>query len=140
MYIELKEPITALAVRASDVEQALNRQILKVSHLEVGRYQLKIDGRDVAELNRDQLEAGVNLAEYETPMFGQARIVHAMTLQHNNVHFQRWRNIQVPFEGQTYAGVAKVMADLDALEAEVVAARRVRAKPVPHRFELVPKK
>jgi lysophospholipase L1-like esterase len=139
MYIERKEAITALAVRASDVEQALNQQILRVSGLDVPRYQLKIDGANVAEFTRDQLAAGVNLAEYETPMFGQARTVHVLTLQHNNIHYQRWRDVQVPFEGQTYSSLPKVVEDLDAFEAEVVAARRAKAKPVPHRFELVPR-
>ncbi|MGP0068368.1 MAG: SGNH/GDSL hydrolase family protein [Isosphaeraceae bacterium] len=139
MPIDLKDPTTALAVRASDVEQALNQQILRVSSLKNSRYQLKIDGRDVAELTREQLAAGVNLAEHETPMFGQARVVHAMTLQHNTIHFQRWREVQLPFEGQSYPSLAKVIGDLDALEAELVEARRAKAKPVPHRYELIPK-
>ena len=64
MPIDLKDPTIALAVKASDVEQALNQEILKVSSLDAPRYQLKIDGRDVAEFTRDQLAAGVNLAEY----------------------------------------------------------------------------
>jgi lysophospholipase L1-like esterase len=139
MPIDLKDPTTALAVRASDVEQALNQQVLRVSSLDATRYQLKIDGRNVAELTRDRLGAGVNLAEYETPMFGQARAVHVLTKQHNNIHFQRWREVQVPFEGETYPSLSRTIADLDALEAELVAERRARAKPVPHRFELIPK-
>ena len=139
MYYERREPITALAVRSSDVDQALNQQILKVDSLSAPRYQLKIDGVNVAEFSRDQLAAGVNLAEYETPMFGQARKVHMLTMQHNNIHFQRWRDVQVPLQGKTYSSVPKVIKSLDDLETEVVAEQRATAKPVTRRFELTPK-
>src|SRR5262249_11999585 len=72
MPINLKDPIIGLAAKASDVEQALNQQILKVTGLDAPRYQLDIDGTDVAELTKDQLSAGVNLATYPTPMLRQA--------------------------------------------------------------------
>ena len=45
MPIDLKDPVIALAAKASDVEQALNQQILKVTGLEAPRYQLTIDGK-----------------------------------------------------------------------------------------------
>ena len=38
MPIDLKNPIIALAVKASDVEQALNQQMLKVSGLDAPKY------------------------------------------------------------------------------------------------------
>ena len=73
MPINLKDPIIALAVKASDVEQVLNQEILKVTGLEAPRYLLKIDGHDVGEFTKDQFATGVNLAEYPTPMIRQAR-------------------------------------------------------------------
>ena len=139
MPINLKDTIIALAVKASDVEQALNQEVLEVTGLEAPRYQLKIDGRDLGEFTKEQLAAGVNLAEHPTPMLRQARDVHALTLRHNNVHFSRWRELQVPFEGEAYPSLPKTLEDLDALEAEIVVDQRSKAKPVPHRFELVPR-
>jgi len=140
MPVDLKNTAIALAVKASDVERALNQQTLKVSGLGTPKYALKIDGDDVAELGKDELASGVNLAELDTPMFRQAKAVHELTRRHNDLHFQRWRTLQVPYEGRGYAGLAKAIEGLDALETDVVADQRSQAKPVPHRFELVPLK
>ena len=112
---------------------------LKVTGLAAPKYQLKIDGKDVAELTKDQLAAGVNLAEYDTPMFRQATAVHRLTLRHNDLHFQRWRALQVPGEQAGYPNLAKAIEGLDALESDYVMEQRQKAKPKPHRFELVPK-
>jgi lysophospholipase L1-like esterase len=138
MPINLKDPIVALAAKASDVEEALNQQILKVDGLEAPRYRLSIDGSNVAELTKDQLAAGVNLALYPTPMFRQAMAVHRLTLHHNDLHFQRWRALQVPLEKRDDPAVAKAMKGLDAVESSLVADRREEARPVPHHFELTP--
>jgi len=140
MPVDLKYTGIALAVKASDVEQALNQQTLKVSGLGMARYALKIDGDDVTDLTKDELASGVNLAERDTPMFRQAKAVHELTLRHNDLHFQRWRSVQVPDERRGYPHLAKAIEAMDALEADVVADQRSKAKPVPHRFELVPLK
>src|SRR5262249_11570256 len=87
MPIELKNPVIALAVKASDVEEALNREVLRVTGLGSARYRLAIDGAEVAEFSKDQLAAGVNLAEYATPMMRQALAVHRLTIHHNDLHF-----------------------------------------------------
>ena len=89
-------------------------------------------------MNKDQLASGVNLAVLDTPMFRQAKAVHAVTLGHNQLHFLRWRTVQVPNERHGYPGLAKATEGLDALEADIVAEQRQKAKPVAHRFELVP--
>jgi hypothetical protein len=139
MPIDLKNSGIELAVKASDVEQALNQETLKVQGAPASKYALKIDGEDIAEVTREQLAAGVNLAELDTPMSRQAKSVHNLTLQHNNLHFQRWRTIQVPNERRGYPGLAKAIEGLDTLEADMVAEQRANAKPQPHRFELVPR-
>jgi hypothetical protein len=140
MPINLKDPITALAAKASDVEDALNRQILKVTGLDGPRYQLAIDGMEVAEFTKDQLDAGVNLAEHQTPMLRQAMAVHRLTLHHNDLHFQRWRALQVPLEGRDEPVVTKAMKGLDAVESSLVADQREEARPVAHYFELLPRR
>jgi lysophospholipase L1-like esterase len=139
MPITLRDPVIALAVKASDVEQALNQQTLKVSGLTAPKYELIIDGKDVVELTKDELASGVNLAERRTPMFDQAVAVHELTRQHNDVHFQRWRMLQVPFETRRSPALAEAMKDLDTFELDLVAEQRAKAKPVLHRFELVPR-
>jgi lysophospholipase L1-like esterase len=139
MPIDLKNSGIELAVKASDVEQALNQETLKVQGAPASKYALKIDGEDITDVTREQLAAGMNLAELDTPMSRQARSVHNLTLQHNNLHFQRWRTIQVPNERRGYPGLAKAIEGLDILEADMVAEQRAKAKTLPHRFELIPR-
>ncbi len=138
MPIDLRNPIMALAVKASDVEQTLNQQTLKVSGLSAAKYQLKIDDKDVAKLTKEELAAGVNLALFDTPMMRQALVVYEQTRRHNDLHFLRWRVIQVPNERGGYPGLVKAIGGLDALEADLIAEQRAMAKPASHRFELVP--
>jgi lysophospholipase L1-like esterase len=140
MPIDLKNPMIALAVKASDVVAALNREILRVTGLGAARYQLRVDGTDVAELSKDQLAAGVNLAEYSTPMMRQALAVHRLTLRHNDLHFQRWRSLQVPTESREDRAVARAIKGLDTLETAMVGDQREEARPLPHRYELTPKR
>lgn len=136
MPINLKDPVIALAVRSSDVEQALNQQTLRVKGLPHQSYKLRIDGKDVAELREAQLRDGVNLAELDTPMMHQANRVHHLTLRHNDIHFDRWRAYQVPMAGANYPSLPRVIEALDALEADLLAEREREARPVAHRFEL----
>lgn len=60
------------------------------------RYALKIDGEKVGDFTKEQLAEGINLALEPTPMLKQASSVYDLTVKHNDVHFARWREIQVP--------------------------------------------
>ena len=132
-----KDPTFALAMRSCDAMEALNRQPLKVTGLAPGSYTLRIDGEAVAAFTSEQLAAGVNLAEQQTPMMAQAALVHALTLKHNNLHSARWRQVQVVMEKETSAATLKALEALDELEAEVVRQQRDAAQPVLRRYELV---
>lgn len=140
--IDTSDAVMALAVRSSDLEAALNQQPLTVSGLKSGTYQLSIDGVKAGEFSAEQLAAGINLAMLPTPMANQAREVHKLTLQHNNVHFTRWRQVQVPLAAYASSRVKdatrQLIAALDEEEAEIVKKQRAAAQPVEHRFELVP--
>ncbi len=134
----LNDPATALAVKSSDVVDALDRQVLKVANLKGSEYKLKIDGQEVGKFTKEALAEGVNLATLDTPMARQARKVHDLTLLHNNLHYSRWRQIQVPLEGDSAPEIEKAMKDVDDAEAEIVKLQRQEAQPKPHRMELVP--
>ncbi len=136
--IDLKDPVTALAVRSSDVVQSLNQQPLVVKGLTAPRYTLKIDTEEVGSFTKEQLAAGINLATLETPMAKQAMEVHRLTLKHNNVHFVRWRVVQVPYQNEKTPALKSAMQGLDDLEAEFVKQQRETAKPKPRRYELIP--
>ncbi len=137
MPMDLKDAQLALAVRASDVLDALNRETLKVTGLSASKYLLKIDSQDVGSFTKEQLVAGINLATLTTPMSKQAADVHALTLRHNNVHFMRWRTVQVPYRDEKGPGMDRALAGLDALEADIIQKQRAAARPMPHRYELI---
>jgi len=137
MPLNLKDPAMKLAIQSSDFLQALDWQPLKVTGLKGQRYQLKIDSEEVRTFTRPQLEEGVNLADLSTPMAKQAQAVHDLTLKHNNVHFTRWRELQVPLAQQSLPHLSQAIEALDNLEADLVAQQRQAAQPKPRHYELL---
>ena len=138
MAFDMRDPLTALAVRSSDVVDALDKQPLKVRGLAAGRYTLKIDGETAGTFSAAELAAGINLATLPTPMVRQAAEVHALTLRHNNIHFTRWRQVQVPLEKDTTPHLMSALLALDELEMDLVRQQRAAAQPRPRHYELAP--
>jgi hypothetical protein len=138
MPLNLNDAPLALAVRASDVVEALNQQTLKVTGLSAPSYTLTIDEQPVGSFTKENLAQGVNLAILPTPMQKQAMDVHALTLVHNNIHFMRWRAVQVPQQDNLTAYYQKTMEALDKAESDIIKQQRVAAQPKTHRFELKP--
>src|SRR6266481_209448 len=136
MAVEWKDDVVALAVRSSDFLAALDQERLRVTGLASGNYTLKIDGETVSAFTAGQLSEGINLAEYTTPMAKQAAEVHKLTIEHNAIHFARWRMVQVPLDGQGFA-LASTETSLDSLEDQIVAHQRVAAQPKEHQYEVV---
>jgi len=143
MPVDMGDSVVALAIKSSDFIEALDQQPLKVTGLTAANYSLKIDGEEVGSFSKQQLAEGINLTTLPTPMSKQAAEVHKLTLQHNNIHFQRWRQIQVPLADKKSPKVQKavkgLMAALDDEEAAVVKQQRAAAQPKPHQFLLAPK-
>jgi len=52
--------------------------------------------------------------------------VHKLTLQHNNLHFARWRMVQVPLDSLGFL-LTPTESSLDSLERQVIMAQRVAA-------------
>ena len=136
--IDDQDPVTMLAVRSSDIERALNWQPLRVTGLPRSRYTLRIDGEPAGSFTSAQLGAGVNLAMLPTPMARQAANVHQLTLKRTAVRNTKWRNLQVPFEKDSFTRTRAAVEALDALEAEIAAQQRAAAVPRARRFELLP--
>jgi lysophospholipase L1-like esterase len=137
--INLEDRLMALAVRSSDVVHALDRQPLEVKGLPEGSYALEIDDVAVGTYTSDQLADGINLAIESTPMVKQAAGVHQLTLKHNNTHYTRWRQVQVPLAAEDADKMRVALDALDAIEADVVQAQRAAAQPKARVFELIKK-
>ncbi len=138
MPLDAKDGALMLSVRSSDFMEAMNRQPLKVTGLGAARYSLSIDGEKVGTFTKQDLAEGVNLAALATPMAAQAAAVHALTLKHNNIHFARWRQVQVPLEGLSLKAIQPAMDALDKLEAEIVLQQRAQAQPKVRAYRLSP--
>lgn len=131
-------PAVDLAIRSSDITTALNQQILKVEGMPSGTYSLKIDGASVGAFNNDQLAKGINLAVLKTPATDQAMKVYQLANSHEEIHYDRWRNIDIPLEEYKMPESATASKALDQLDDAIAKQMRVVAQPVPHKFELVP--
>ncbi|HLI34629.1 MAG TPA: SGNH/GDSL hydrolase family protein [Terriglobia bacterium] len=138
MPINLKDPLVLLALRSSDFIQALDQETLQVGGLSGSKYALKIDGENVGDFTAGQLARGINLAALETPMLQQVELVHKLTQEHNHVHFDRWRDVQVPLAGEDFPAIQQAERALDKLEQKLIAQQRAAAQPKPHRYELLP--
>ena len=119
-----------------NVQPGIRRMVGRAVEPIIGR------ARTVRRLRlREMKEAGINLAIMDTPMAKQASEVHKLTIQHNQIHFERWREVQVRLAKQTSEKISKatkaLLAAFDSEEAVVIAKQRSAAKPVKHQFELV---
>jgi len=126
-----------LAVRSSDFLEALDRQPLRVTGLKGQRYLLKIDGEEIGTFSRQQLEEGLNLAEWPTPMVKQSQAVHDLTVKHNNLHAARWRELQVALAQQPLPHLSQAIEALDNVEVDLVALQRQMAQPKVHHYDLL---
>ncbi|WP_158944688.1 SGNH/GDSL hydrolase family protein [Granulicella sp. S190] len=129
-------PAVGLVIGSSDITEALNREPVRVSGLKDGVYSVRIDGTSIGTFTNDQLAQGVNLALLKTPMTEQAMSVYKLTTEHGDLHYDRWRHVEVPFATLPTAPAA--MTSLDALEASVVEKQRALTIPTAHTFEVAP--
>lgn len=135
--INFENKETALVLRSSDLIQALDQEELRITGLTPGHYTLKIDGDDVGTFSNGEFSAGVNLAILATPMLKQAKAVHELTLDHNDLHAARWHNLQVPFQTDPLPHQDLGLQTLDNLEGEIVQRQHAAALPKPHHYELI---
>jgi lysophospholipase L1-like esterase len=138
--VDWEDPAASVAAYSSDFIPAIDDQPLRVRNLKPGEYTLRIDGQEITTYPADQFERGINLAELKTPMLKQAGEVLKLTKQHIDLHLSRWRVVQVPLAEYGLSHRNAALADLDALEQEVIARQRAAAQPRPHFFEIVPRK
>jgi lysophospholipase L1-like esterase len=127
-----------LAIKSSDVTAALNQQILRVEGMPSGTYSLNIDGKSIGAFNNDQLADGINLALLQTPATEQAMKVFQLARSHEEIHYDRWRNIDVPLAEYNLQESSPASSALDRLDDAIARKMREIAQPVPHTFELVP--
>lgn len=131
---------TAMIVQDSGFYQALDQEQLQVTSLQPGNYRLKIDGRTVGEFSAEKLDAGVNLAQYRTPMLERSYRVLHLVWQEVEWRYFAWRGIQNQLWFDRNPAVQKatksLMAALEAQKESIVKQQYDAARPHAMRYEL----
>jgi lysophospholipase L1-like esterase len=122
-----------LLLDLTDIEQQLDQEQLHVTGLARGRYRLTIDDTVIGTFSAGELAAGINLADFGTPMFHQAQRVSWLVRDRDEAHYihlrMRVRNANTG--GQ--AGEPDVM---QAFEDSLADSIYEEAKPKPHIYTL----
>ena len=126
------DPFLDLAVRSSDLVDALDREILSVKGLPPAKYRMTIDDRVVGTFASEQLAAGINLALLDTPMREQAFLVAFDTERKNDIAKARFGLVEKEMDGLSQEAADK----LSRLELRAVARQRQDAQPVARRYSL----
>ena len=134
--LETADELISLALRHSDFMDALNREVLKVSGLPRGRYNLQIDGGAVGAFESLELAQGINLAARTTPMSKQAQTVLDLTYRRNHLRFARMRMVDDALKDYHPANLSAAVEAMKSLEVEVLSLERAAALPKPHNYRL----
>jgi lysophospholipase L1-like esterase len=126
------DPFLDLAVRSSDLINALDQEILRISGLSSGKYRLTIDEKMVGDFGTDQLGSGINLARLDTPMLEQSILVAFDTERKNDIEKARFNLIQQEMD----SNARDVASKLWVLEQRAVEQQRKDAQPVAHRYKV----
>jgi len=123
----------ALAQRAGADLATIDSEPLTVKGLRAGRYELRIDGSQVAELSEAELAAGVDLARVQTPQRWQAMSVKWSV--GGSVELQRLRR-RLLADGGSDPKAREAAAFLSRADEQARKQRRGDAQPKPRRYEI----
>jgi lysophospholipase L1-like esterase len=130
--LDFNNAMTPMLLKISDIIQ-LNQMILRIESLKPGQYELSIDGKAVSTFSREELQRGVNLALYKTPMLDQARAIDSQEDQRVTLDQARFI-LSVREEKSSTSAIAE--ATLQQAQDELAATVRKDLDPIPHHFEL----
>jgi len=123
----------ALLMELTDIEEALNQEPLRVSGLAQGQYKLTIDDAVIGTFPASALAAGINLADYPTPMLRQAQRVSWLVRDRDETHYIHLRmRVRNADTGAQSGEGDKLQAFENSLEDSIYET----AVPKPHVFTL----
>ena len=126
----------------SDFYEAMDQEPLKVSRLDEGNYQLKINGQAVGEFSSKELREGVNLAKYRTPMLEQSYRELGLVWKQVQWRFYAWRGIQLALWENHDPAVQQardaLVAALQSQEPDIEKEQYTAAIPQTTHYELTP--
>lgn len=120
-------------LQLTDVQNELNQESLRITGLKPGNYALAIDGEAVGEFSSRELSAGINLADFHTPMRSQADSVGWLIDDRIRAHETRMTMLIHKAETRSVGDKGDVLlAFEDSIEKAIYDA----AAPKPHSFTL----
>jgi len=129
---DFNNAMTPVLLQISGIAQ-LDQLTLRIQSLDAGLYELSIDAKPVAKFTREELQHGVNLALYKTPMLEQARGIDGDEEQRATLDQARFILSADVKESST---TALAEARLRQAQDEIATAIRTKLDPKPHHFEL----
>lgn len=130
----LEDPMTQFLFKVSDLA-SWDQQALRVTGLTAPRYELLIDGKEIACFSREELKGGVNLAMYDTPMEQQAQAIDWTADDRAKLSGTRFDLLT---ERKPGPHQQEAVAALDRLDQQMIRGEYRAATPKPHTFELKP--
>jgi hypothetical protein len=129
-----------MIVKLSGFYEALDQEPLRVAGLPAGNYQLKINDQTVGEFSDQQLNDGINLAAYQTPMLEQSYRVLALVWKQVEWRYYAWRDIQIRLmedhDPKVQKAAAALIAALEAQKERDAEQQYVANQPQPTHYEL----
>lgn len=86
LALSRKNENDALLLDLTDIEQQLNQEPLRLTGLDAGQYRLTVDDKAVGSFSAADLDKGINLAEYQTPMWQQSQAVGWIIADRDKTH------------------------------------------------------
>jgi hypothetical protein len=133
--VSFEDATTELAQKAGADLESLDQQVLQVSALAAGRYELRIDGQAVGTFTDAELAKGVNLARFNTPMRWQSFSVAWSAGDGHELQKLRRRLLVAAEKDPSLRATTSALAAQDEADQK---ARSEQAAPKPRTFDLVP--
>lgn len=134
--LDAQDELTKLMLNSSPLAELLGPQRLAFHGMAAGSYTLSIDGKALTTLTAAQLDEGVNLNAYKTPMIAQAQALHDKISDRANLRYQAWRNAEFSLSSKDYSNGNRLMDALTRFDDEVLAKSMAQAKPAAHQYVL----
>jgi hypothetical protein len=133
--VSFEDATIDLAQKAGADLDSLDQEVLLVSGLAAGRYELKIDGETTGTFTDADLAKGVNLARQNTPMRWQAFAVAWSAGDGHELQRLRRRLLVAADKGPSLRPMFDALAAQDEADQKQ---RSETAVPKPRRYELAP--
>ena len=125
----------SLLLQLTDIQAQLNQEPLRITGLDPGKYDLSIDGAKIATFSAEELQKGINLADYRTPMWQQAQRVGWAVGDRESTHHVHMQMQIKKLDIGDKQGKPDAMDDFENFLEDTV---YEEAAPKSHQFSLTP--